>query len=76
MGSIPFIVHVDNDDLVRVVLEPQQLAEDLISEDVWCWETDSFFDMELLVVIFISQVKQDELSLSSNAQHVSGASNS
>ncbi len=74
VDTFPLIKHVNNDDLIRLILKPKQLTESLISRYLHSREADGLPDVPFLVLILLSQIKQNELSIASDAKHLSSDS--
>lgn len=60
-NSMPLIVVVDHQDFVSLVLVDAQLSEDLVSLDVFSWETYRISNVRLRKVTDRTQVEQDNL---------------
>jgi len=58
---MPLIVVVDHQDFVSLVLVDAQLSEDLVSLDVFSWETYRISNVRLRKVTDRTQVEQDNL---------------
>ena len=65
------IIHVDNNKLIRRILEPEQLWDGLVTGYVHCWEVDTLFNMPLRMLIWLSQIKKQEGRILCDAEHVS-----
>ena len=72
MSAHSFISHVDNNDLISLILESEQLREDLIPSNISSRKANSFLNMPLSILLLLSQVQQNELSIRSHPQHVRG----
>ena len=54
LHSVPFIVHVHDDQLIRLVLEAEQLWDRLIPRDVGSWVAERLLDPPGMKVIRVS----------------------
>lgn len=70
LDARPFVKHVANDKFVRCVTESEQLGDCLVSGNVGSGEVDGLLDVPFLIFVRLSQVKQQELGVSRDAQHV------
>ena len=67
----PLVEHVANDQSIGLILETEQLRDGLVASDVRSWEVDGLLDVPLLVLVGVAQVKQQELSIGRDAEHIS-----
>jgi hypothetical protein len=58
LGAVPFIVGVDDNQLVGFIFELRELAENGVLLDVHCWKVDCVHNVPFAVLRLLSKVQQ------------------
>ena len=73
-GSLPLIIHVDNDQLIQLIFEAEQFRNKLVAANVRSRVAHCFFNSPHYIFIRVSQVKEQEFGILSDTEHLSGVS--
>lgn len=76
MSTLSLITHVNNYQFVGLVFESVQLRNDLVTPNVCCWEVNSFSDSPEIILLWVSQVQEQEASLICDSESISSVGDS
>ena len=72
LSALPFIIHIGDYQLVGLILEAEKLWNRLVAGYIRAWEIDCLLDAPQVVLVWVSQVKQQERCVGRYSKHVSG----
>lgn len=68
--ALALIAHVDDDQLIRLVFKAEELRYNLIAADVRGRVVNGLLNVIQLIVLWVPQIEQKELSVLGNSQHL------